>query len=50
LAGEMPTCGITSQEPETTAVSGNIPTSDVAPIESETPTLLTLLLTILSVV
>ncbi len=51
LGGDMPTCGITSQEPETTAVSGNIPISDVAPTESdETPTLLTILLAILSVV
>jgi hypothetical protein len=50
LAGEMPTCGITSQEPETTAVSGDIPSTDVGTTESEIPTLLTILLTILSVV
>ena len=50
LAGDMPACGITAEEPETTAASGSIPTGDVALTESETPTLLTILLTILSVV
>lgn len=50
LAGEMPTCGITSEESETPAVSATTPTSDVALTESETPMLLTIVLSILSIV
>jgi hypothetical protein len=50
MAVDMPTCGITAQEPETPAVSGEIPSTGVALTESETPSLLTVLLTILSVV
>lgn len=49
LAGEMPTCGITSEEPTTTetAAPGNVPTDGLAEQES-TNSALTVLLNILS--
>lgn len=51
LAGEMPTCGVKSEEPPTTVIElpGNIPTDDVADT-SLTISVLAAMLNIFSIV